>query len=112
MADFDTLGDRLKNLDRSEYDESALAAIDSWKSRLEELRARKEFSNNFIVKDLIASYQQKILDIDRILLEKRPLPELERERLLDQKAMYRDLTNSFDVTHSLQALEKAINENL
>lgn len=112
MFDAQTLIAKLNKVDRNEYDDVALATLDQWIKQIEEIEALRAVSENFIIKDKLESYRNRVESINCDLLEKYELPELERKVLLKEKNLYLDFINSFDPEMRLKTIAKEIENNL
>lgn len=112
MIDIPSLIDRIKKQDRSECDESLTQEMDKWLKRLDELNALKILADHFVIKDLIAEYENQIKSIDAKLLGQRVMTDLERLNLLDRKDLYKDFIHFFDAEARLEELSRIVSENL
>lgn len=104
--------DKLDNLNRDEYDETSQATFDAWKKRIEDLEAIRAIAKTDVIQGLVKKYREAIKQTEVLLLTKRKMPELERENLLDQKDLFQDFINTFDVDKSLDNLANEIEKHL
>ncbi len=112
MPSAQDLRDRINGFDRSEYDEVAVAQMDGWLRRIDELEGIGALAEATAIKDRIKRLENEIKDIENKLLTVRDMTELERHNLLDRKDLYREFINSFDVDKSLENISTEINKNL
>lgn len=111
MIDAQNLLTKLKNQEREECDEVLCHQLDDWISQIEVLEALRALSDHFVIKDMIAGYVERLRGLDKILLEKRKMTEVERENLLDRKDLYKEFIHSFNAEDRLSEIAKDI-ENL
>lgn len=103
---------KLRSLDRGEYAEEALAQVDAWIKRIEEMDSLDALSTHFLVKQWMEEDKAEIQNIEDILINKRDLEKHERNLLLDKKTMYTKNVHRFDSSVQLDELAKTIDENL
>lgn len=103
---------RIRKIDRSEYEESALQQFDSWIRELEEFDAKRAYAEHFITKEYVAELKTEIAAIEDTLLNTRGLDKYERDLLLDKKTMYTRFVQRFEVGPDLEELARTIEESL
>lgn len=104
--------DRLNSFDRSQYDATALAMLDSYQEAFLDVQLAEAAADLPIIKKLVAKYTTAIKSLESSLLTKRKMPELERENILDKIELYRDFTRTFDATDAYAQILKGLDDNL
>lgn len=106
------LRNRINGFDRSEYEEFAVAQMDSWLKRINEIEGIGAILDSPAIQDRIKRLEKEIKDIEVKLLTVRDMTELERHNLLDRKDLYFEFINSFDVDKSLEGIATEVEKNL
>lgn len=70
--------------------------------------ALEVLADHFAIKDFITLLAGRIVEINKLLGEKRRMDELERENLLDRKGLYQEFIDMFDIEKKLSSMEKIV----
>lgn len=106
---------KINAIDRSLNEDVLNKELDQWIVQIEEVEAIRALSDNFILKELLSKYRLKIEAIDKSLLSKTSdtLPDIKRDRIIDEKALYTDFIQSFSsqsADEKLQELARKIEQ--
>lgn len=96
---------KINKLDKSEYEEDAIAQMEAWKKQLELSIARRSLAENGVVKEILEDLRRQIDEINASLLEKsRIMHLLERPyeliALYDKRELYQNFLAKFDTSDS------------
>lgn len=88
--------------------------LQAWERQAQALLLSSSAAENEGVKRLIENLNDEIARIDDALLnaDSEEISDRQRDRIIDQKKIYRRILSYFDVEKEIEELEKQIDQNL
>ena len=109
----------MNNIDalKKKYADPAFEAdkqtILDWEKDLTKAKMKKKLADNDAMQIILKDLKDKIVEMNRVLMEAEELDEFERSRIMDRKKLYFWFLNIFETSeNTIKEIEASINENL
>lgn len=102
---------------KNKFTDSAFASdkqqILDWEKDLQKAKMKKKLADSEAMQIILKDLEDKIKDMNRVLMEADELDEFERSRIMDRKKLYFWFMNIFQSSEeTIKNIELSIDENL
>lgn len=108
MIELQSLVDRIRKIDLSEYEQEDASQIKGWITTIENAQAIQAVAEMDFIKDFLKTVRDEIHGINDLLINKREMETLERLNLLDRRDMLERFLGQFNLEATIKEITQVL----